>query len=322
MKNQKRKIEIYPLRPIKSIWDGWAALILGSGFGIVLFSFIFLGLNSYVLAASVLIGFVGFVFCKSQNATPEERQRYFWFYIPIALGITTTILQSWNMEPLIIGGGITGFAILWLSVLRHPPQFLAASKAFQADAPLRALHLLNRALNVQSTHWESYQLRAVIHLSLFRYLDAESDARKALRLKPENYMCHNTLGLILLAQQRYQESRQSLSQALVLAPQYAINHFNKAVVCYRLGEFSEAIKLLRFALKHDLREESYMLGCYYLGCSLTQIGDADNAQSAYKVIGKYKATYEKIIARHQDAPDYPNVVMMRHELEDIKERFI
>ena len=314
---EKQKIEIYPIRSLNTIWDKIAVFALAVGFGIGILAIIFFD-SKIIFVLCVVGSFLGFILLKNRNALPEVRWFYIWFFIPIAFGFSLSVYSAGDLTPLLFGASIAGFIALWFGFLRHPSSFRAASKAFQAGDQLQALQYINQTLNQYPTHWESYQLRSTIQLMLYKIIEAERDARKAIKLKPKHYLCHNALGMALLPQERYTEAKDALSRALELAPQYAINYFNMGLVAYRLGEFQEAIKYLHVALTNEIPPDSYLLGYYYLGQSFLQVGDIKNANIALETLKKHKVSYEKLVARYKDRPDYPSIVLIRHELEDIK----
>jgi tetratricopeptide (TPR) repeat protein len=317
MQKHERKKEFYPLRPIVTVWDRMSRLVLVAGLVIGFLAQLVLGSNR-IFAASVLISLSCVAIFKGKTAEPEIRHIYYWLIIPVAIGFSVSIFSFGNPIPAIIGGGISVFMGLWFFILKYPPEFRAASKALQSGDQIQALKLINQALDRQPSLWEGYQVRTVIHIRLFNSIDAESDARRALQLKPNNHFCLTALGNALMAQERYMEAKDVTLRALDLAPQYAINHYNRGVVSYRLGEFHEAIKYLLFAVKHELPGEVYMLGNYYLGCSLVRVGETDQARIVNANLKKCSASYEKLVAEALDAPDYPGVVRMKQELEDIK----
>ncbi len=314
---EKRKVELYPIRSLKSAWDRIALVVLaaGLGFGLLAISF---SPSISLFAVCLTAGFLGFILIKSRNMEPDVRRMYVWFFVPLALGVLLSVYPEANIIPLLLGGGIAALAVLWLGLLRYPPLYRAAIKAYRSGDHIQALNYLSQALSQYPNNWESYQLRCAIYLALFKIIEAEHDARKALEIKPGHYMCRLNLGAALMAQQRYVDAKDAFSRALESAPQIALNYYHRGLASYRLGEFQEAIRYFRVALDNEIPPGTALLGNYYLGNSLLQIGDHDQAKLAYQALKKYKVDFERLVTRYKDAPDYPTVMTVRRDLADIE----
>lgn len=270
------------------------------------------------LAVSGCVGLVGFIAFTTRKADSETRRRSILWSLPMALGFVLSFGPFRSAIPAVIGLGTTIVLAVWFGILRHPVELRQALKQFQAGEKLRALQLVTLAIKKNSTHWESYQFRSVVNSTLFRIVEAERDARTAIRLKPANHTCHNALGQALLAQERYLEANDAFSKAIELAPHYAVNHYNKGLVYYRLEQFDEAIEYLEFAVRGRMPfEEWQLLANYYLGCSLLQVGETQQAQWAFRALRRFRRGYSELINLYQDIPDYPVVLQIRRELEDI-----
>lgn len=314
---EKKKIEIHPIRPLNSIWDKTSMFVLVIGLSIGVLSFIFID-SKIISAFCVVASFFAFMLLKIKSILPEVRWIFITCLTSLAFGISISIYPVGNPIPLFIGISIFVSISLGYIFMRHPSSYRAAFKAFQDGNQVQALKYISQSIKQSPAHWASYQLRSVIHLRMYKIIEAEHDARKAIQIKPDQYLCHNALGMALLSQQRYIEANESLSKAVELAPQYAINYYNKGVASFRLNEFEETIKNLQFALNNELPLDSLLLGYYYLGHSYLQVGEQINSDKAFKALVKYKAAYEKIFAHYKDAPDYPSILLARRELEDIK----
>lgn len=314
----RRKPDIYPMVPTGPIWDVLAVLALLGGFVFAAFANSFFRSTAMLSAASIFAGFLLYVTIKTIRATPNLKPVYICVVLPLGLAIALALLPHESPWPPVICFATSVFAGLWFLVLKYPPQYRAASKAFRAGRYVEASQLLGLAIKTQPNSWESYHLLAVVHSFLHEPVEGERDARKAIELQPDNHNCYTALGAALLAQQKYGQARAAYRKALDLAPQYPINHYNLGLACYYLADFPAAIPYFRFALRNSLPDEFRMLGSYYLGSSLQHAGDPVAAQAAYKQLRKYRSAYEKVSARLLDAPDYPTVKINRRELEEIK----
>ncbi len=322
MPNNKDKTEIKPLRPITSILD-WLTTLLLAFITSCVALFSFFSRSWFAFAASVCIGLIGLVVLRTRRLEPETRRRGIICSLPVAFGVALSIYPFQSAIPLLIGFGGTIALAVWFGILRHPVELRQALEQFRAGKKLQAAQLTTLAIEKHPTHWESYQFRSVINSSLFRIVEAERDARVAMRLKPDNHTCHNALGQALLAQERYSEADNAFSKAVELAPHYAFNHYCKGIVCYRLEQFNEAIRYLKFTIRGRMPfEEWRLLANYYLGCSLLHIGETKKAQKAFQALKRFRHVYDRMVELYQDVPDYPAALQFRRELEDINNHLV
>ncbi len=269
-------------------------------------------------AVIVFLALCGVAAFKSLATEPGLRYIWFPLVLPVALGISLTIYLSGDPWPVFIGLAAAFLASRWLLVWRYPSQLRAAAKALQSGEYMQALNLLNQALQVRPSLWEAYQMRAVTYLKLSNSAEAERDARKALQLKPDQHVNVSTLGNVLSAQGKFAEAEELYTRALELAPQVALNYYNKGAARYRRGDFPAAVRYLQIAADKGLRGDALLLGNYYLAQSLSKTGNADRAQRYYDAMKKHRAIYDKLAKEAADAPDYPGVIAMRAEYEDMR----
>lgn len=322
MQKNKDKVEIKPLQPVKSKLNWLAFMLLGA----VIFCGALLSTRNgsgFALAVSMCVGLVGCAIVVTRKVDPETRRRSMLYLLPMVFGFALSVYPFQSPIPAIIGVGTMIALVMWFGVLRHPIEFRQAMKQFRAGEKLRALQLTTLAIKKRPTHWESYQLRSTINTALFRSIEAERDAHAAIRLKPDNYTCYNALGRALLAQERYLEADDAFSKAIELAPHYTLNHYNKGLTHYRLEQFDEAIKHFEFAVRGRMPfEEWQLLANYYLGCSLSQVGETKKAQQAFRALKRFRHSYNELVSLHQDMPDYPAVLQSRKELEDMRSHLV
>jgi Flp pilus assembly protein TadD len=317
LRKNKDRIKFKQIRPVTSVLDFLALLLCASP---VLCGrlFSYVDESGFAWAASICVGVVGFAAYTARKADSETRRRSILLSLPMGFGFMLTVYPFRSGIPAAIGLGTTIALAVWFGILRHPVEFRRALKQFKAGEKLRALQLVTLAIKKNSTHWESYQFRSFVNLALFRTIEAERDARAAIRLKPDNHACHSALGQALMAQERYLEANDAFSKAIELAPHYTVYHYSKGLVYYRLGQFDEAIEYLEFAVRGRMPfEEWLLLANYYLGRSLLQVGETRKAQWAFRALTRFRRGYSELIDLYRDIPDYPGVLQIRRELEDI-----
>lgn len=124
-------------------------------------------------------------------------------------------------------------------------------------------------------------------LSLFnagRALDAEREARRALRLDAGTSAAHTLLGIILAARGSADaEAAESLSQAAALDPASFDAHFYLGRVQYALREYQSAVKALRTAITLNARHAEAR---FFLGTALESAGESEAALVEYQELVK------------------------------------
>ncbi len=310
------RIKLSPIKPIVSRSDYIATYFLVGGL-MVGFIGAVISREIVVLAICNLVGFAGLVWFKSRVAEAPVRPIWVCVVLPIGLGISLLALPAGRPLPALVCFATSIFAGLWFFVLRYPPQYRQALKAIRAGHLMEAMKLLSEAIERHPESAESRQLRSWVHILLFQTSEAESDARKAIELNPMQAPNHTSLGLALVAQEKYAPAKQAFDRALELAPQNPIHYYNEGVIFYRLGEFEKALPYLRNCGEDRLPENCRFMRHYYLGSSLKHLGDTPAAQAAYAKLKRYRPIYEKLLQSARDAPDYPSVMIGRRELEEI-----
>ncbi len=316
---ENRNIDIVPLRAKPSRWDYYAIYSLVGG---LLVGFVGAALlrSTTVFAVANLLGFMGLVAFKMRTSTYDARLVWPFVVLPVGLGISLLAVPLHSAIPSFICFATAFVAGLWLFVWRYPPEYRAAQKALRAGDVLSALNLATEAVEDYPDRSEPYQLRSGLHLMMYQYPEAEQDAREAIAADPNQHLCHSALGQALLGRQEYAQAREAFAKALELAPQFPINHFYAGVTYYLLGEFDTAVRYFKDSVGDFIPQDSRFLGYYYLGSSLLKTGDPSAADAAFQKLKKYRASYERIFTRFQEAPDYPSVQLMRGILEDVKRR--
>ncbi len=318
MQNDKDKIEIKPLKTTSKIpgWIGPLLLIPTFLCASLLIYFTQDGLVSAIVLVVIILGILAF---KNRGAEPARLLKGILYFLPMALGFVLSVYPFRSGIPALIGLGITAGLGAWYVVLRHPVEYRQALKQLQAGETLKALQLATFALKKHPAHWESYQLRSTIYSILFRAIEARNDAYAAIRMKPDNHLCYSALGQSLLALESYTEAQEAFAKALELAPNYLLHHYNLGFAYYRLGQFREAIPYLEFAVRGRLEfDEIQLLTIYLLGSSLSQVGETQKASQTFDRLKQFHSSYNKLVKRYQDAPDYPHILIMRQDLENIR----
>lgn len=240
--------------------------------------------------------------------------------IPALIGITIGVQVGSMVQP-IIGLGITAVLLFIQRLFETPLSYRAAYRRFRVGDLDQALLLVNKSITARPDFWESYQLRALIHLSEMRFGPAESDAKKALSLKPDADAVNNTLGQIYLAQNRFADAENMYLQAFKRKPHFVIYLFYLGLSEYRQQKFSAAVESFTETTHGTLPDGAYDLqNYYYLVRALEGLGDTADAQLAEEEMRQFRDGLRPLQRRLAEQPDFPHLELLRADLTDLEKR--
>ena len=136
------------------------------------------------------------------------------------------------------------------------------------------LVLLARSAIIQTGYWEN-------SFTLFRH---------AIHVTPNNYVAHNNLGLVLHAQERWQEAEHHYQQALNIKPAYPEALNNLGVIADKRGDTRQAYHWFKRTLKIN---GNHFKARNNLAALLLKTGKIDEAIHAYQAILESKPDYAK-----------------------------
>lgn len=168
-----------------------------------------------------------------------------------------------------------------------------------AEAP-RAEAALDQALKADPDLPSVLVTRAMVLKGKGLFADAETAARRALALQPENDEAHALLGALLVSQGRTDEGLGELRRAIELRPNYWQHYNALALAEYGRGRLDEAADSFRRIV--ELRPESTW-GYVNLGSVLFAKGDRAGA----------RAQFEKAISIQPDADAFSNLGFLAFE---------
>jgi Flp pilus assembly protein TadD len=273
-------------------------------------------------AVSLIIGLSLFAFLLyyTRQARPAVRLLAMLFAVPALVGIALS-LSSGSVRPLLIGVGLTFLLLVVQRLLDTPVSYRVALRHFGQGRMDEALRMINKAIEARPDFWESWQLRALIHLANLEYARAERDARRAIEMQPKAHPVYNTLGQLYLAQEQFAEAAAIYDQALDLDPGNGIYHYLLGLSLYRQGVFDEAVTALHTAVKRNLPLPEYdLLAHYYLGQSLEQSARPEAAQAVYAEMGNFKESLAYLQAQMGELPAYPHRAQMRADVTAVAAR--
>lgn len=242
------------------------------------------------------------------------------FALPALAGIAWGMIVG-NLGYTFAGLGVTAVLLLLQRLFNTPISYRAAYRAWVRGDYTTALDLINRSIAARPDFWQSYQLRALIHLMNMAFAAAERDARAALERKPNAHPVYNTLGQIYLAQNRFAEAEEAFAAALALTPGYALYNYHLGLSRYRLGQHRAAAEALAAATQGTLPLAEYDLqACYYLARSLEALGETEKAQEALALMARFANALPTLLRDLENQPEYPHVVLMRADAAEIQAR--
>lgn len=135
------------------------------------------------------------------------------------------------------------------AALARDPTLVSAHRAlafaFQRTGDEKAAtREMKRALALDPADTYTMVWQAQIYTRLNRWQEAEECFHRALHQRPNDWLAHNELGVVLNAQGKYQQASSEFRAASLANPKFALPLNNIASVCLQLGRVPEAIAKL------------------------------------------------------------------------------
>ena len=287
-----------------------------------MFAFLLLPSQFYgIVTVLVGLGLLIFLAIRTRNADKRTRRWAIILAIPALIGIAVGMVYG-SATYTMLGVGITVGLLVIQRTIDTPISFRFARRQFSAGNSEEALELVTRSIQARPDFWQSYQLRALIYLTMIDFSRAERDAKEAIKRNPRAHPAYNTLGQIYLAQNRFAEAEEIYNQALDLDPNLGLYYYHLGLAQYRQEKYDEAADALASATQATLPLPEYDLQAYYyLARSLEAAGDDDLAQQAYEQMANFGNGRYPLKRQLENQPYYPHLPLMQADLVDIEERF-
>jgi len=209
-------------------------------------------------------------------------------------------------------GNLSEAEILYRQVLEHFPNHpdalhLLGFLTIQIGNNEEAIHLIEKAIQLNGASAKFYENLAVALQNLRRNEEAISACFKALEIEPDNFNVYNTLGNAFRGQGKLNQAITSFQRALSLRPDVAEVHLNLGKVLREQGRFDGAEGCFKKAvtLRTDYAEAYFNLGIIY-----RSIGNLDEAVAnllkavesepefaeAYNILGNVLMAQDKLDA--------------------------
>ena len=303
-----------------------ASLLLPIGITIVVWV---AGLGAYLLLPEqfygivtilVGVGLLIFLAVWTRNADKRTRLWAIILAIPALIGIAVGMVFG-SATYAMLGVGITVGLLVLQRAIDTPISFRFARRQFSAGQTEEALDLVTRSIQARPDFWQSYQLRALIYLTMLDFPRAERDAKEAVQRNPKAHPAYNTLGQIYLAQNRFAEAEEIYDQALDLDPNLALYYYHLGLAQYRQEKFDEAADALASATQATLPLPEYDLQAYYfLTRCLEATGDDNLAAQANEQMAKFADGLYPLKRQLENQPHYPHLSLMTADVAEIEKR--
>lgn len=249
-----------------------------------------------------------------------ERRHNLLFTLPIGLGLLA-FFATRNLLYTALGFVAGYFLMEGLRFLVLPPHLHRAVRLFQGGAMEEALALSERSLEQRPDRWETHYLRSLIFFALSRLPDAVASARRAVSINPKSDASHARLGQALAAEGHLAEARTALERAVALRGRDAGYHYHLGAVLFQMEEYGKAIPHLAIAVERGLDSPQLgLLASYYLGRALEHQGGTEEANAAYDRMRQRAGALAGLQQDVANAPDYPALASLRHDVAAIAQR--
>ncbi|MDX6461775.1 MAG: eukaryotic-like serine/threonine-protein kinase, partial [Acidobacteriaceae bacterium] len=129
-----------------------------------------------------------------------------------------------------------------------PARMALASALAQTGDQTSALREMKRALAVDPANPQTLTWLGGLYDRLNRWQSAEDSYRRALQLRPNNWVAHNELAMLLYTQGKYLHALSEFRTAALAIPKDVLTQTNVGIMYLILGRTQEAIEKLRLSL--------------------------------------------------------------------------
>jgi len=234
--------------------------------------------------------------------------------------------QTWRQTGMWENSLILWTHTVWKTPSSHTARNMLGIAMLRAGKPAEATRHIERALEIDPTHFETYNNLGEARARLGEMEEAEKLFRKAIEIKPNFVSAYNNLGLLMLASgrvgrainlferaiqikslraepynnlgaalmksKRIGEAAESFQKAVSIYPGFARAHANLGFAMMNLGKIAKATEHLKKAVAID---PDLAMPHYILGRTLESAGDFGQAaaefNSALKVEPEMEAAH-------------------------------
>jgi serine/threonine protein kinase/tetratricopeptide (TPR) repeat protein len=164
--------------------------------------------------------------------------------------------------------------------------FLRAQGMYDVQA---ALHLLDKALELDSQHYESLHQRACIHYAQRDYESVLLDAQAMTTIRPNGPLGHNLKAIAFREMGRYGDALQEHNRGVTLNPNQAQYYDERRKTYVRMHQYEMALGDARKCVELEPDNSSYS---HKLFAAYTAVGQYDQADQLYRSHTRLMAGYQ------------------------------
>jgi serine/threonine protein kinase/Tfp pilus assembly protein PilF len=150
------------------------------------------------------------------------------------------------------------------------------------------LHLLNKALELDTQHYEALQQRACIYRAQKDYILFLMDAHTMTVVRPNSAQGHNLNAIALREIGLYREALKEHQRAIDLSPEQAWFHDERGRTYARMGQYETGLGDARTCMNLEPNNPSYL---HRLFATYTALGQYDEAEQVYRSLSA--ASYQQ-----------------------------
>jgi tetratricopeptide (TPR) repeat protein len=165
-----------------------------------------------------------------------------------------------------------------------------------------SLEAYDKAIEINSTNYEAYYHKGLVHCKMKEFDEALKDFMNALEIDPENAEIWYHKGIALSQIPKFEEAIESYNEVIKIDPLYLVGYANerkthphvafswlyKGVSLSKLGRYDEADQAYSKALEID---SAIAVAWYYKGMNLGKLGNYHGARDAFKQAADKKKDY-------------------------------
>lgn len=204
------------------------------------------------------------------------------------------------------------YIIFWMTL---PPHYAKAYKAYKAGNLSKALEYSDKSVQARPESQAALVLRMQLYVMSNQLDKAKRDVEYYFSLDPDSWYGYWYTGQCYYYEARYEEAIEAYLQAVQRNPKSSLPYCSAGVTYYRLGKYENAIQYLRRATTMKGEIMCKFSSHYYLGRSLEELGEEEQADKAFAKMTKYSDGLIKVIENSEALPnEYEAVKLLKSEV--------
>ena len=180
----------------------------------------------------------------------------------------------------------------------------------------------NKALEVNSTHFDSNFYLGSLYAQLKNFIKSKELLKKAIKIQPKHALSHSNLGAVLKEMGNFEEAAEACKSAVKIEPNNVVALGNLGAILKEIGNFEEAAKACKSAIKI---EPNNVVALTNFALVLIELGKIIEAINCYKKLNNIKSNslkyYKKlgelniVLGKKKEAIKFYKLAI-KHESDD------